>query len=332
MKIIHPVDEASWLDVARACHGATFFHTPLWHRLTLSTWPSFRDATVGVALPDGTRAMLPLVETARHVRGLFREMVSTFAGNYGGLISDRPLSEEKQRDIYHEVLDAARTGEAHIAGNPYAPGPAPDGAATVEDFTQILKLDAGVGGPTREEAVRAGFSRGCRSGIAKARRAGVTVRGAGTVEDFRAYFTLYEDTLARWGTQATSSYPWKLFENAAELLREHPDNVRLWLAEKDGQPVAGALVFYWNTRAFYWHGAALGAALPHRPANLLHAEIIRDACARGLEVYDFNPSGGHEGVVRFKDGFGCQRLTVTRVSISRALFRGARAAARAVRR
>ena len=326
MKILHPVDEASWLDVARACHSATFFHTPLWHHLTLTTWPTFHDATVGVLLPDGTRAVLPMVETARHVRGLFRELVSTFAGNYGGLISDRPLSEEEQRDIYSAVLGVTSTGEAHLTGNPYAPGPAPDGAACLEDFTHILRLERGY------DAVAAGFWKGCRTSTAKARRAGVTVRGAGSVSDFRAYFALYEDSLARWGTQATSSHPWKLFENAAALREAHPGNVGLWLAEKDGQPVAGALVFYWNRHAVYWHGAALAAAFPHSPTNALLSEIIRDACGRGLAIFDFNPSGGHLGVARFKESFGAERLPVTRMSISRALFRGARAAARAVRR
>jgi len=325
MKILHPVDEASWLDVARACDGATFFHTPLWHQLTLTTWPTFHDATVGVLLPDGTRAVLPLVETARHVRGLFREMVSTFAGNYGGLIADRPLTDEKQRDIYREVLDSMRVGEAHVTGNPYAPGPAPEGAASVEDFTHVLRLDAGY------DAVAAGFWKGCRTSTAKARRAGVTVREAGSVPDFRDYFALYEDSLARWGDQATSSHPWKLFENVAALREKHPANVRLWLADKDGRRVAGALVFYWNRHAVYWHGAALAEAFQHSPTNLLLAEVIRDACDRGIGVFDFNPSGGHVGVARFKESFGAVKLPVVRSSISRALYRGARAASRAVR-
>lgn len=326
MKILHPIDEAFWMDVARASCGATFFHTPLWHRLTLATWPSFRDATVGVELPDGTRAVLPLVETDRHVRGLFREMVSTFAGNYGGLISDRPIAEEQQRAIYREVLDAAHTGEAHLTGNPFAPGPGPFGAACVEDFTHILRLERDY------DAVAAGFGKDCRSSMAKARRAGVTVRSTGTVADFRSYFALYEDALVRWGTQATSSYPWKLFENAAELHNVYADNVRLWLAEEDGQPVAGALVFYWNRHAVYWHGAALASALPHSPSSVLLSEVIRDACERDFGIFDFNPSGGHEALARFKESFGAERLPVQRSSISRALFRGARAEARAVRR
>jgi CelD/BcsL family acetyltransferase involved in cellulose biosynthesis len=326
LKILHPVDEAIWLDVARACEGATFFHTPLWHRITLTTWPAFRDATVGVVLPDGTRAVLPLVETDRHVRGLFREMASTFAGHYGGLIADRPLSEQQQRDLYREVLEVARTGEAHLTGNPCAPGPVPDGAAYVEDFTHILRLERGY------DAVAAGFWKGCRTSIAKARRVGVTVRSAATLADFRAYHALYEDTLARRGTEAAGSYPWKLFENTAAVRAEQPGNVGLWLAEKDGQPVAGVLVFYWNRHAVCWHGASLASAFPHSPTNVLLAEVIRDACARGLAIFDFNPSGGHVGVARFKESFGAERLPVRRSSISRALFLGAREAARAVRR
>jgi lipid II:glycine glycyltransferase (peptidoglycan interpeptide bridge formation enzyme) len=40
---------------------------------------------------------------------------------------------------------------------------------------------------------------------------------------------------------------------------------------------------------------------------LLYAQIIRDAHNQGYRYFDFNPSGGHEGVVHFKESFGAVR-------------------------
>jgi lipid II:glycine glycyltransferase (peptidoglycan interpeptide bridge formation enzyme) len=37
-------------------------------------------------------------------------------------------------------------------------------------------------------------------------------------------------------------------------------------------------------------------------------EVIKDACEQGYFWFDFNPSGGHEGVKSFKKGFGCSTL------------------------
>ena len=45
-----------------------------------------------------------------------------------------------------------------------------------------------------------------------------------------------------------------------------------------------------------------------RPTNLLMYEAIKDACDRGYAWFDFNPSGGHEGVEAFKKNFGAQAL------------------------
>ena len=45
-----------------------------------------------------------------------------------------------------------------------------------------------------------------------------------------------------------------------------------------------------------------------RPVNLLMCEIIKHSCDRGYSWFDFNPSGGHEGVTAFKKSFGAEAL------------------------
>jgi lipid II:glycine glycyltransferase (peptidoglycan interpeptide bridge formation enzyme) len=116
---------------------------------------------------------------------------------------------------------------------------------------------------------------------------------------------MYLDSVRRWGDNATSKYEWPLFERLAEL----PDqNVTLWLAEHEGIPISGALCLYSAKHVGYWSGAALESHLHLRSTSMVVYDAIRDACERGFSWFDFNPSGGHEGVRKFKEHFGCQEL------------------------
>ena len=87
------------------------------------------------------------------------------------------------------------------------------------------------------------------------------------------------------------------------------EKVRLWLAFCDDNVIAGALCFYAKRHVVYWHGAAYSDKFTSHPAQLLMREIIADACARQYWWFDFNPSGGHNGVREFKAKFGVENLS-----------------------
>jgi hypothetical protein len=55
--------------------------------------------------------------------------------------------------------------------------------------------------------------------------------------------------------------------------------------------------------------------------NLLLHDVIRDACERGFRWFDFNPSGGHEGVAAFKRSFGAECRPAPVVTIEGARHR-----------
>jgi hypothetical protein len=169
----------------------------------------------------------------------------------------------------------------------------------MEEDTRVLELTGGF------DVVRRGYTKGAASAVAKALRHGVTVRIAAGVDDWCAYYRVYEDSLRRWGERASSRYGWELFD---ALQRRGSPRIRLWLALHSGKIVAGALCFYAKRHAVYWHGAALSDSFPMSPVNLLMNEAIRDACGRGYAWFDFNPSGGHEGVEAFKKHFGAKPL------------------------
>ena len=79
-------------------------------------------------------------------------------------------------------------------------------------------------------------------------------------------------------------------------------------AEKQKTIIAGVLALYCNSTILYWHGSSLREYFDHYPNNLLHAEIVRDGCMQGYRLYDLNPSGGHPGVVKFKESLSARRV------------------------
>ena len=161
------------------------------------------------------------------------------------------------------------------------------------------------------EELQRHFSKGHRAAITQAVRKGITTRVATSLDDYRRYYEIYEDSLRRWGDAASPRYPWSLFEVCSKLANKHPDAVRLWVAEHSGDIVAGALVFSWNGHVMYWHAANLEQALELRASNLLLANAIEDACERGCRWFDFGSSGGHEGTEAFKRRFGATERPLT---------------------
>lgn len=302
----HLARRHEWLAVAKAAANATFFHTPYWHDLATETWPAYRDRSLVVRLDSGQDALLPLLVTGTRVRGLLRRSLSSFAGCYGGPLSDSPLRAEDHLQLQRCVL-TARTGTLSIVGNALSPSTAWLPVFKVRPMsTHLLDMDGDF------HALLRNFSKGHRAAYTKGLRLGLKARRAASERDVDAYYSLYEASLSRWGERATSRYPRALFGAIFRLSQRQPKLCSIWLVGRDGQDLAGGVMFYWNTHAVYWHGAMDEKFISESPANTLVGEMIRDACERGFRVFDFNPSGGHEQVAAFKRRFGTKEVAFER--------------------
>lgn len=293
---VHPlVDEQEWRRVAAACPYATFFQSPEWFAAFTAAEPDWTAEALSFEFPDGARALLPFIR--RSTAGGRSVWMSGPAGVYGGWIADAPLSAKQQRSIVRFMAAPDHALAWRI--NPYAGLRISRRFRLRPDHTTVLDLAGGF------DRIFCSWSESHRRGVARARGRGIQVRRAASASDWQAYFSCYQDSLRRWGERASSRYGWELF---AALSRLPDPGVSLWLAERGGRLQAGAVCFSHNRHTVYWHGAAYASGFPDRPVHLLMHEIIRDACTRGERWFDFNPSGGHEGVERFKRGFGGQSL------------------------
>jgi hypothetical protein len=311
VEIIKHPDRNFWWKVASSCEYATFLQSPLWTELVCRSYDNLREATIGAVLDSGTRLVLPLVE-APSARGTMRALESTWNWSPGGVIADGPVEAAEIESLYRS-LRSWRLGEAVFTGNPHSPLPDPlrqRGWKVQEDFSQILPLSGDL------DSIVGGFERRHRKALRSATRAGVTVRRGGSLEDYEAHYQAYLASYERWSAKWAPALPWRLFETCHTMSVENPNHVALWLAEVDGGFASGAILFYWNRFVVAWHAAAHEEFFKYSPNNALHPEIMRDALDRGMSCYDFNPSGGQDGVVNFKAGFGAQKRFFKRATYS----------------
>lgn len=107
--------------------------------------------------------------------------------------------------------------------------------------------------------------------------------------------------------------PFSLEYLSQEFLAFLPDNqIALFFIKYKGQYIAGAFEIFWSGIGFYHHAALLPEFHKLPASYLLQWEAIREARARGCEVYDFwgyanpekEPNHPYAGPTLFKMGFG----------------------------
>jgi peptidoglycan pentaglycine glycine transferase (the first glycine) len=146
-----------------------------------------------------------------------------------------------------------------------------------------------------------------RYNLRLAQRKGVTIRVAQTPEDVQAWYTLLQTTGLRdqFGIHTLDYYMrvWQIFTPRSQ--------VRLLLAEIEGQLLAGIFVGLMAKQAIYLYGASSNEQRNLMPNYLLQWEAMRWAKQAGATCYDFwgIPATEAEGetlagVYRFKQGWG----------------------------
>lgn len=288
-----------WESIIKNSRHAFFFHSPAWVTVLEKTYPVYSNATIAFIFANGTRALFPLM-VEKESGGLFKKAKhkSMPLGVYGGVVSETKLTPDERQAIFHH-LATSDISDLKVVSAPLEKQDYPESFKRTSLFTHLLSLEGDF------ERLKSSFSRGQKSNIKQAQKKGVTVRIGSSVHDYEHYYQIYQDTLKRWGARTGIRYPWDLFRNLFEA--GSPD-IKLWLAEKEGKLIAGVIALYCNATVLYWHGCSLQDYFDHYPNNLLHAEIIRDACEQGYALYDLSPSGGYEGVIKFKDSFSAERV------------------------
>ncbi len=165
----------------------------------------------------------------------------------------------------------------------------------------VFRLD--IAGKSREE-VQACFHSKTRYNIRVALKNGVNVR-VGTREDLKDFYNIMIETGLR---DNFVTRPLSYFEAMFDALG---DNLRLYMADYNGKPVAGTIAINYGNKVWYLYGASSNFSRNVMPNYLLQWSMIEWAIDSGSDVYDFRGVAGvleegHPlyGLYRFKKGFG----------------------------
>lgn len=139
-----------------------------------------------------------------------------------------------------------------------------------------------------------------RRNVARAARAGVTVRRASSAADHLGFYQLMLETRRQ---QGTPPYPRRLFEVLAGLAW-----ARLYLADDaHGRTLAGLCIFIYGGQALYAYGASSKRVsdLEQRPNDALFWHVIAALRAEQVGALDFGISPEHLAQLRrFKENWG----------------------------
>jgi len=155
-----------------------------------------------------------------------------------------------------------------------------------------------------EEDLLAAMKQKTRYNVRLGMRKGLTVR-EGSPEDFESLFQMYVETSVRdhFVIRSREYYHqvWRTFYKAGYL--------KPLIAEFEGQPIAGLMLFIFGKQAWYIYGMSTSLFREKMPNYLLQWEAMRSAKAAGCETYDlwgapdeFNDNDHMWGVYRFKKG------------------------------
>ena len=163
-------------------------------------------------------------------------------------------------------------------------------------------------GERSEDEVLRGMNQLWRRNIKKATKAGVEVRVGGR-DDLSEFHRIYAETAER---DHFTPRPLAYFEKMYDALTaEHPQRMRLYLAEHEGDLVAATTLVQVGEHAWYSYGASTTAKREVRGSNAIQWQMIRDAMAAGATVYDLrgitdtlDSDDPHLGLIQFKVGTG----------------------------
>lgn len=298
LKIISdsPVNESEWLKYCKNSHYATFFHTPFWAKLFS---PPYVISTRKLIFNDGVDLVIPFVRR-RLLGGIVKVYISMPASTFGGCISDSNLTL-----AHHElVLQHLKKYQDLIwRENPYDPAMQDLRIPNCQkDYTYVIDLQGGF----EQVLEKSDYSN--RKAVKVAQKSGIEIEKAESLDKWDEYFDMYQESISRWKKREIFSgveYSRELIHKIFSMDGKYRS---LWIANCKSRPVAGIVCFYWNKHAVAWHGAGLQEYFKFRPNNLLYMHAIKDACSNGYRWFDCNPSGGIEGVIKFKKNLGAVEL------------------------
>ncbi len=296
-----------WEAFDRSFPAPTFFARPAFTRALMDTFPHLEAAPI-FAQHRGARYLVPAVRTRHKPRG-----VEAFPfGGYSCVLDaeGKPADAAIASAVLRSV--APRAGKFSFVSWPLAEQPQPGGFESTEYETAAIDCSGGL------ESALSGMRGVTRRMVGQAIRRGVQCeRHAPDQAGLDTYYAMLQEASIGWGL-AEPTIPRALLDAVA---RRGGDDVELWFAMLDGEPIGGGVILFGRDELFFWSAAMRREFSRFRPSNALNARLIERACERSVRWYNLGASEGLSGVERFKSDLGATSIPYRRITARTPAFR-----------
>lgn len=303
-------DRKDWADFVQRSNNGTIFHLPDF--IDYHPPDRFEDHHLLAEDSSGIVTVIPGALAERDDGIWFR---SYPGASYGGPVLTGSMGLRKTEKVVDALIAYCRkNGWKGIEMTPppivYYRRP--------HNYLEFALLRRGFGYRKREltavidlsrlgEELKLGFRSSALRGVRKAQKSGVTVTED---PDFSSFYPVLESNLQqRHGVRPTHTL--EELERLRRLLGH--DRIRQFTAVKDGEVLAGMVMFHCNPRvtlAFYISHDQEHQSL--RPVNLVYMEVIRWAKQMGYHYMDLGTftldMEVNYGLCRFKESFSARGI------------------------
>jgi len=303
-------DRKDWADFVQRSNNGTIFHLPDF--IDYHPPDRFEDHHLLAEDSSGIVTVIPGALAERDDGTWFR---SYPGASYGGPVLTGSMGLRKTEKVVDALIAYCRkNGWKGIEMTPppivYYRRP--------HNYLEFALLRRGFGYRKREltavidlsrlgEELKLGFRSSALRGVRKAQKSGVTVTED---PDFSSFYPVLESNLQqRHGVRPTHTL--EELERLRRLLGH--DRIRQFTAVKDGEVLAGMVMFHCNPRvtlAFYISHDQEHQSL--RPVNLVYMEVIRWAKQMGYHYMDLGTftldMEVNYGLCRFKESFSARGI------------------------
>jgi FemAB-related protein (PEP-CTERM system-associated) len=277
---------AAWDRFVDAAPEATFFHRAGWKEVIERSFGHdchFLQAKRGGRITG----VLPLVHLSSRLFG--DALVSTAYGVYGG-----PVASDEATIHALNAAAVQLAGKLNVDYLEYrlrAPSPLPwaRNSGLYATFRKRLGADPA--------AILRKVPRKRRAMLRKAQALGLESELDG---DFRRFYRVYSRRVRDLGTPV---YPAAYFRTLLEVFGSDCEALTV---VRRGVPLSGVISFYFRNEVLPYYGGGLDEARRCAANDFMYWEVMRRACAKGIQVFDFGRSKLGTGTFAYKAIWGFQ--------------------------
>lgn len=309
---LSPEREAAYGELLLASESNLLYASPVYRDLIAEHTGSQAHYFLAVNAEEQVMGALPLM---LYPNERFGPVINSlpYYGSNGAVTAHPSITGAELEQMNQQLLDAATSwiesqncAAATLITNPLNP----DYNAWLKEHFQHDFTDHRVGqitpvpefGEDYEATLMALFSNPRPRNIRKAIKSGVTVRASNAKEDLDYLYAVHKDNIESIGGLAKKP---SFFESLYQLVPA--ENWKVYIAELEGQSIAGLLVFYFNRTVEYFTPATVHDYRNLQPSALLIYEAMKAAGEEGFRHWNWGGTWQSQGgVYDFKRKWGAE--------------------------